>query len=95
MRVEQPFTYTDAGGKTSRSTQRVIGAISALRSTAWERVSSGYLFGSLMDGLSSRSLTAPESRWPTHRWYEAWDVTGPGSIKFVCRPGGGEPAIWS
>jgi hypothetical protein len=29
-----------------------------------------------------------------HNDYEAWEVTGPGSLKFVCMPGGGEPAIW-
>jgi uncharacterized protein DUF6188 len=26
--------------------------------------------------------------------YEAWEIAGPGSLKLVCRPGGGEPAIW-
>jgi len=26
--------------------------------------------------------------------YEAWEVTGPGQVKVVAMPGGGEPAIW-
>jgi Family of unknown function (DUF6188) len=25
---------------------------------------------------------------------EAWEVRGPGDVNVVCRPGGGEPAIW-
>jgi uncharacterized protein DUF6188 len=29
-----------------------------------------------------------------HPKFEAWDLTGPGSLKLVCTPGGGEPAMW-
>ncbi len=31
---------------------------------------------------------------PPHPKYEAWDVAGPGLVKAVATPGGGEPAIW-
>lgn len=31
---------------------------------------------------------------PPNEEYEAWGVVGPGTEQVVCRPGGGEPAIW-
>lgn len=46
----------------------------------------GILVAEFDEGVSLRVAPANE--------VEAWEVRGPGDVNVVCRPGGGEPAIW-
>jgi hypothetical protein len=92
--IETPFTYTDAEGQSAahdpQGIRSELGPVldcfngTVERLLVWKpdaRLDLGFTDGSRIE------VVAVEK-------YEAWDVTGPGSLKFVCTPGGGEPAIW-
>jgi hypothetical protein len=55
----------------------------------------------LLDGESRHLMSDayPDERLArsgiSHPNGEAWEVTGPDTVKFVCMPDGGEPAIWT
>ena len=92
--IGAPFTYTDAGRRSSvldpEGTRRRLGpALDCFDLKVQElhvRKADGQLDLSFIDGSGIEVEPLDE--------YEAWEIAGPGSLKLVCMPGGGEPAIW-
>jgi hypothetical protein len=92
--IETPFTYTDSEGQSvalnPAGIRRDLGPVLDCFGRTVERLLVWKPTGRLDLGFTDSSRIAVEAADE----YEAWDVVGPGSLKFVCIPGGGEPAIW-
>jgi Family of unknown function (DUF6188) len=94
LRVEMPFELSEPDGRRwqldpERSRRDLGPAIDCFGKTVSQ------LFVDRQDGrldlaFSDGTRLAVEP----HPKFEAWGLTGPGTLKLVCMPGGGEPAIW-
>ena len=94
LRIEQPFELTEPNGNRlvlhAETDRRDLGpALDCFGKTV------ARLFIDRRDGGLDLSFTdGTRLTVGSHPQFEAWDLTGPGSLKLVCMPGGGEPAMW-
>jgi Family of unknown function (DUF6188) len=94
LRIEQPFRLEEPSGRSwtfdPENDRRELGPALGLFGKKVAR-----LFVSRHSGDLDLSFT-DETRLTVapHPKFEAWDLSGPGSLKLVCMPGGGEPAMW-
>jgi hypothetical protein len=94
LRIEQPFAFVEPDGTCyllvpERKRRELAPALDCFGKTV-ARLFIDRRSGSLDLAFEDGTRVTVES----HPEFEAWDLTGPGSLKLVCTPGGGEPAMW-
>jgi hypothetical protein len=93
LRIEQPFELTEPDGQrwllAAETNRRDLGpALDCFGKTV------ARFFVDRGGGLALSFTDGTRLTVESHAKFEAWDLAGPGSLKLVCMPGGGEPAMW-